>query len=148
MIKGFRNDILTLLLKFLCTSLISDILQSNFFLGGKVHISSKKFTIPELSRSIMPKVDNGQRLKYYTLGNPINIDSDLIQVIIPEECIEETIREAYRTRKIELVRGAVSRQIFKIHKIIIYLSVLEFNIFGEKKEPRVHQGTMLPGGAP
>ena len=44
-----------------------------------------------------PKVDNGQRLKYSTLGNPINIDSDLIQVIILEECIEETIHEASRT---------------------------------------------------
>ena len=63
-----------------------------------------------------PKVVNEQTLKHYIVGNPIHIDSDVIQLTRPEECIEETIREAYRTRKIELVRGAVSRQIFKILK--------------------------------
>ena len=40
-----------------------------------------------------PKVVNGQRLKHYIVGNPINIDSDVIQVITPEEYIEETFRK-------------------------------------------------------
>ena len=40
-----------------------------------------------------PKVVNGQRLKHYIAGNPINIDSDVIQVITPEEHIKETFRK-------------------------------------------------------
>ena len=37
-----------------------------------------------------PKVVNGQRLKHYISGNPINIDADIIQVVTPEEYIKET----------------------------------------------------------
>ena len=50
MIKEFRNENLTLVIKFFCTSLVSDILQANFFPNGKALISSKKFTVLELSR--------------------------------------------------------------------------------------------------
>lgn len=39
------------------------------------------------------KVVNGQRLKHYIAGDPINIDSDVIQVITPEEHIKETFRK-------------------------------------------------------
>ena len=40
-----------------------------------------------------PRVVNGQRLKHYIAGNPINVDLDVIQVITPEEYIEETFRK-------------------------------------------------------
>ena len=38
-----------------------------------------------------PKVVNGQRLKHYIAGSPINVDLDVIQVITPEEYIEENL---------------------------------------------------------
>ena len=35
-----------------------------------------------------PKVVNGQRLKHYMAGDPINVEVDVIQVVTHEEHIE------------------------------------------------------------
>ena len=35
-----------------------------------------------------PQVVNGQRLKHYISGNPLEKDADVIQVVSPEELIE------------------------------------------------------------
>ena len=55
MIEEFKNGNSKWVSKFYCTTLVSDFLQENFSLNGKDHISSKKFTTPELSKSTTPK---------------------------------------------------------------------------------------------
>ena len=41
-----------------------------------------------------PKVVNGQRIKHHILGAPINIETNIIHSIIPEEYIKENFRNA------------------------------------------------------
>ena len=38
-----------------------------------------------------PKVVNGQRIKHYISGTPINVESNVIQTMTPEEHIKETL---------------------------------------------------------
>ena len=40
-----------------------------------------------------PQVVNGQRLKHYISGNPLEKDADVIQVVSPEEFIETKYRK-------------------------------------------------------
>ena len=47
-----------------------------------------------------PKVVNGQRIKHYISGTPINVESNVIQTMTPEEHIKETFRNAPEFRKI------------------------------------------------
>jgi hypothetical protein len=37
-----------------------------------------------------PKVVNGQRIKHYISGTPINVESNVIQTMTPEEHIRES----------------------------------------------------------
>ena len=37
-----------------------------------------------------PKVVNGQRIKYYISGNPINVETNIIETVTPEEYIRDT----------------------------------------------------------
>ena len=39
-----------------------------------------------------PKVVNGQRIKHYISGTPINVERNIIQTITPEEHVKETYR--------------------------------------------------------
>ena len=39
-----------------------------------------------------PKVVNGQRIKHHISGTPINVESNIIQTLTPEEHIKETFR--------------------------------------------------------
>src|SRR3989337_146503 len=39
-----------------------------------------------------PKVVNGQRIKHYISGAPINVETNIIETITPEEHIKETFR--------------------------------------------------------
>ena len=39
-----------------------------------------------------PKVVNGQRIKHYISGTPINVESNIIQTLTPEERIKESFR--------------------------------------------------------
>ena len=36
------------------------------------------------------KVVNGQRIKHYILGNPINVETNIIETVTPEEYIRDT----------------------------------------------------------
>jgi hypothetical protein len=40
------------------------------------------------------RVVNGQRIKHYILGTPINVETNIIQTMTPEEHIKETFRNA------------------------------------------------------
>ena len=37
-----------------------------------------------------PKVVNGQRIKHYISGNPINVETNVIETVTPEEYIRDT----------------------------------------------------------
>ena len=37
-----------------------------------------------------PKVVNGQRIKHYISGNPLNVETNVIETITPEEYIRDT----------------------------------------------------------
>ena len=37
-----------------------------------------------------PKVVNGQRIKHYISGTPINVESNIVQTMTPEEHIKES----------------------------------------------------------
>ena len=41
-----------------------------------------------------PRVVNGQRIKYYISGMPINVETNIIQTMTSEEHIKETFRNA------------------------------------------------------
>ena len=47
---------------------------------------------------INPKVVNGQRIKHYISGNPINVEINVIDTITPKEYIRDTL-ERCRLRK-------------------------------------------------
>ena len=38
------------------------------------------------------KVVNGQRIKHHILGNPINVETNVIETVTPEEYIRATFR--------------------------------------------------------
>ena len=39
-----------------------------------------------------PRVVNGQRIKHYISGNPINVETSVIETVTPEEYIRYTFR--------------------------------------------------------
>ena len=39
-----------------------------------------------------PKVVNGQRIKHYISRNPINVETNIIETVTPEEYIRDTFR--------------------------------------------------------
>ena len=39
-----------------------------------------------------PKVVNGQRIKHYISGNPINVETNIIETVTPEEYLRDTFR--------------------------------------------------------
>ena len=77
---------------FYCTIFVLDFLQENSSANGRCHISLKKFVTLDILRLIMPKVVNGQRIKHYISGTPINIETNIIQTMTPEEYIKETLQ--------------------------------------------------------
>ena len=46
-----------------------------------------------------PKVVNWQRIKHYISGTPINVETNIINTITPEEYIRETYQNAPNPRK-------------------------------------------------
>ena len=42
------------------------------------------------STATNPKVVNDQRIKHYILGNPINVETNVIETVTPEEYIRDT----------------------------------------------------------
>ena len=55
-----------------------------------------------------PKVVNGQRIKHYISGNPINVETSVIDTIAPEEYIRDTFQNVSDSKK-EQVCGTVSK---------------------------------------
>ena len=87
-----------LVIKCFCIGLVSD-----FFAGKLLSKWEGPFIIEEVYRSgaikinnldeDKPQVVNGQRLKHYISGNPLEKDADVIQVVSPEELIEPKYRK-------------------------------------------------------
>ena len=46
-----------------------------------------------------PKVINGQRIKHYILGTPINVETNIIDTITPEEYIRDTFQNVSDSEK-------------------------------------------------
>ena len=51
---------------------------------------------------------NGQRIKHYISGNPINVETNIIETITPEEYIRDTFQNVLDSEKAQ-VRGTVSK---------------------------------------
>ena len=46
-----------------------------------------------------PKVVNGQRIKHYISGNPINVETNVIETITPEEYIRDIFQNVSDSEK-------------------------------------------------
>ena len=46
-----------------------------------------------------PRVVNGQRIKHYISGNPINVETNVIETVTPEEYIRDTFRNVSDSEK-------------------------------------------------
>ena len=46
-----------------------------------------------------PKVVNGQRIKHYISGNPINVETNVIDTVTPEEYIRDTFQNVSHSKK-------------------------------------------------
>ena len=46
-----------------------------------------------------PRVVNGQRIKHYISGNPINVETNIIETITPEEYIRDTFQNVPDSEK-------------------------------------------------
>ena len=100
MTKEFKSMSLKLENMFFCTTLVLDFLQESSSLNGK----AGPYVIEEVCRSraikinntegTNPKVVNGQRIKHYISGTPINVESNIIQTLTPEEHIKESFRNS------------------------------------------------------
>ena len=49
--------------------------------------------------STNPKVVNGQRIKHYISGNPINGETNVIETVTPEEYIRDTFQNVLDPKK-------------------------------------------------
>ena len=46
-----------------------------------------------------PRVVNGQRIKHYISGNPINVETNIIETVTPEEYIRDTFQNVPDSEK-------------------------------------------------
>ena len=46
-----------------------------------------------------PKVVNGQRIKHYISGNPINVETNVIETVTPGEYIRDTFQNISDSKK-------------------------------------------------
>ena len=46
-----------------------------------------------------PKVVNGQRIKHYISGNTINVETNVIEIVTPEEYIRDTCQNVSDSEK-------------------------------------------------
>ena len=73
-----------------------------FFAGKLLSKWEGPYVIKEVYRSgaikinnlkgTSPRVVNGQRIKHYISGNPINVKTNIIETVTPEEYIRETLQ--------------------------------------------------------
>ena len=67
---------------------------------------------------------DGQRIKHYISGNPINVETNVIETVTSEEYIRDTFRNISDSEK-EYVRGTVS----KPTPAVLMAIFLRFGIF-------------------
>ena len=71
-----------------------------------------------------PKVVNGQRIKHYISGTPINVETNIIQTMKPKEYIRDTFQNVPDSEK-AYVCGTVSEPTPK-QFLRQYFSILEY----------------------
>ena len=80
-----------------------------FFVGKLLSKWEGPYIIEEVYRSgaikinnaegTNPKVVSGQRIKHYILGTPINVETNIINTITPEEYIRDTFQNVSDSEK-------------------------------------------------
>ena len=80
-----------------------------FFAGKLLSKWEGRYVIEEVYRSgaikinnfadTNPKVVNGQRIKHYISGNPINVETNIIEIVTPEEYIKDTFQNVPDSEK-------------------------------------------------
>ena len=80
-----------------------------FFVGKLLSKWEGPYIIEEVYRSgaikinnsevTSPKVGNGQRIKHYISGNPINVETNVIETVTPEEYIRDTFQNVSDSEK-------------------------------------------------
>ena len=128
MTKEAKSGSLKLENKFFCTT------RFRFFAGKLLSKWEGPYVIEEVYRSgaikinnfegTNPKVVNGQRIKHYISGNPINVETNIIETVTPEEYIRDTFQNVSDSEK-EYVCGTVSKPTPK-QFLRQYFSVLEY----------------------
>ena len=88
------------------------------FFTGKLLSKWEGYVIEEVYRSGAIKINNfegtnlkvvnGQRIKHYISGNPINIETNVIETVTPEEYIRAAFQNVSAAEK-EEVCGTVSK---------------------------------------
>ena len=46
-----------------------------------------------------PRVVNGQRIKHYISGNPINVETNIVETVTPAEYIRDTFQNVSDSKK-------------------------------------------------
>ena len=81
---------------FFCITLILDFLQGSSSRNGKAYVIEEVYRSGAIKinnfEGTNTKVVNGQRIKHYISGTPINVESNIIQTLTPEEHIKESFR--------------------------------------------------------
>ena len=80
-----------------------------FFVGKLLSKWEGPYVIEEVYRSgaikinnfegTNPRVVNGQRIKHYISGNPINVETNVIETVTPEEYIRDTFQNVPDSEK-------------------------------------------------
>ena len=78
-------------------------MQANFSLNGKVITLSRRYRSGAIKinnfEGTNPKVVTGQRIKHYISGNPINVETNIIETVTSEEYIKDTFRNVSDSEK-------------------------------------------------
>ena len=84
-------------------------LSFRFFVGKLLSKWEGPYVIKEVYRSgaikinnfegTNPSVVNGQRIKHYISGNPINVETNIIETVTPEEYIRDTLQNVSDSEK-------------------------------------------------
>ena len=92
-----------------CYTTLVKILQENFSLNGKALTLSGglSFRCHKINNfeGTNPKVVNGQRIKHYISGNPINVETNIIETVTPEEYIRDTFQNVSDSKGIGMWYG-------------------------------------------
>ena len=78
-------------LRFFAGKLLSPYTIEEVYRSGAIKINNFEGT--------NPKVVNGQRIKHYISGNPINVETNIIETVTPEEYIRYTFQNISDSEK-------------------------------------------------